>query len=265
MLLAKDGIFPVTNDKNGNPLLSSPASGLPIPGTIQGEGKLSGTPSLFIRLAGCNLQCCWTTPEGKPVPCDTAYAAYQLESAYRISVEDIETVIRHNSRSLNHIVITGGEPFLQAKELKILCQRLKIDGYHLTIETNATRFDPEVAEYIDLFSLSPKLSGSQPKINGKSYTPDTGCINAFLEFANKKQKDFQLKFVFSGDAVIPEIKDLLSRLKGWKNGDILLMPLGGSPEIMRTNTYKTLEYCLRNNWRYCDRLHLSLFGDKQGV
>ena len=50
--LAKDGIFPITKDKDGKLLKELPASGLHVPGTIQGEGKLNGIPSLFIRLAG---------------------------------------------------------------------------------------------------------------------------------------------------------------------------------------------------------------------
>lgn len=53
--LAKDGIFPITKDKDGKLLKEVPASGLHVAGTIQGEGKLNGIPSLFIRLAGCNL------------------------------------------------------------------------------------------------------------------------------------------------------------------------------------------------------------------
>ena len=50
--LAKDGIFPITKDKDGKLLKELPASGLHVAGTIQGEGKLNGIPSLFIRLAG---------------------------------------------------------------------------------------------------------------------------------------------------------------------------------------------------------------------
>ena len=49
--LAKDGIFPITKDKDGKLLKELPASGLHVAGTIQGEGKLNGVPSLFIRLA----------------------------------------------------------------------------------------------------------------------------------------------------------------------------------------------------------------------
>ena len=91
------------------------------------------------------------------------------------------------------------------------------------------------------------------------------CIQQYISSARQYQKDFQLKFVYACDEDIDEIQQLLSVLQAWKNDDILLMPLGGTPEIMRRNMRKTLEYCIRNGWRYCDRLHISLFGDKAGV
>lgn len=264
MLLSKDGIFPITRDCKGNLLPDQPASGFNFPGTIQGEGKLNGIPSLFVRLAGCNLQCSWQTSDGTFSPCDTVYAAYKVKGAYSMRVEDIYQTILQNSSSIHHIVLTGGEPLLQANELKLLCHRLKQNKtYHLTIETNATLFDSEVAQYIDLFSLSPKLSSSHP--GQRDLTLHTSCIQQFIDYAQAHHKEFQLKFVYSCDADISEIKVLLSQLKNWQNEDILLMPLGGTAEIMRINMHKTLEQCIRNNWRYCDRLHLSLFGAKEGV
>lgn len=264
MLLARDGIFPIIKDNKGNQLPYLPASGLSIPGTIQGEGKLCGVPSLFIRLAGCNLHCCWETVNGSVSPCDTAYAAYQIDGAYRMSVEEIYDTVLNNSDSIRHIVITGGEPFLQADELSQLCYKLKQnDKFHLTIETNATLFQEEVCRYIDLFSLSPKLSGSHPHLLTPPYHIEN--IQKLIHYACSHQKEFQLKFVYSRETDIPEIQQLLSRLQGWNKQDILLMPLGGTPEVMRINIQKTLEHCIRNGWRYCDRLHISLFGDKQGV
>lgn len=264
MLLAKDGIFPVTRDKQGKQLPELPASGLNIPGTIQGEGKLSGVPSLFIRLAGCNLRCGWKTDNGLFSPCDTAYAAYDIKGAFPMEVEDICQTILHNSSSIRHVVITGGEPLLQANELKVLCTRLKqLKNFHITLETNATLYDPEVAQNIDLFSLSPKLSSSHPGQTSSSL--HITCIQKFITHAQIQHKEFQLKFVYACESDITEIEELLSQLKGWQQEDILLMPLGGDTETLRINTHKTLEYCIRNGWRFCNRLHISLFGDKAGV
>lgn len=267
--LAQDGIFPVTKDANGNTLPEMPASGFDFPGTVQGEGKLNGIPSLFIRLASCNLRCNWQTDSGDISPCDTAYAAYAVKNARTLSIDSIYAIVRQNTENIRHIVITGGEPFLQAKELQGLCSLLKQDGYHLTIETNATLFDQTVADHIDLFSLSPKLASSAPPFpyseNHHKLRINVEIIQSFIDHARRNKKDFQLKFVYASDRDVIEIQSVLSQLQGWKNEDILLMPLGGDAETMRLNVRKTLEYCIRNGWRYCDRLHISLFGAKAGV
>ena len=134
MRLAKDGIFPIVKDKDGHLLPDLPASGFQFAGTVQGEGKLCGIPSLFVRLAGCNLQCHWQTSDGLSSPCDSAYAAYQLKDTRQVSVEAIYTTLLQNAGPIRHIVLTGGEPLLQVKELKALCQKLKSDyRFHTSI------------------------------------------------------------------------------------------------------------------------------------
>lgn len=270
LILAEDGIFPVVRDARGNRLPQLPASGFDFPGTIQGEGKLSGVPSLFIRLSGCNLHCTWKQPDGSLSECDTAYASYRVRRSTSYSIEDISEIVRHNTVHLKHIVITGGEPFLQADSLKQLCIRLKeIKDYHITVETNATLFNEELAGYIDFFSLSPKLSASVPagpyaELHEKRrMQPEV--IQRFITHCLQYGKSFQLKFVSSSEQDIREIQHLLSLLSGWENEDILLMPLGSDSTQLQQNIRQVLEYCIRNGWRYCDRLHLSLFGNKTGV
>lgn len=125
IILARDGVFPITRNAEGEPVSSLPNSGLCCPGTIQGEGKLNGIPSLFIRLAGCNLHCIWTNPDGSLSPCDTAYASYHIRQARSCTLEEICRLIGYNTGVIDHLVITGGEPLLQHKELTELCIRLK--------------------------------------------------------------------------------------------------------------------------------------------
>ena len=91
------------------------------------------------------------------------------------------------------------------------------------------------------------------------------AIQSFITYARKNKKDFQLKFVYSGENDVLEIQALLKQLDGWVNEDILLMPMGATPEELSLSIPKTLEHCIRNGWRFCDRLHISLFGNKQGV
>ena len=93
--------------------------------SIQGEGTLTGMPSVFVRTAGCNLRCAW---------CDTPYASWQPEGK-PLTIDDIVAeVIRHPTQ---HVVLTGGEP-MAAPGIADLASELKLLGRHVTIETAAT-------------------------------------------------------------------------------------------------------------------------------
>src|SRR5437764_126866 len=93
--------------------------------SIQGEGKLSGVPSAFVRASGCNLRCVW---------CDTPYASWSPEG------EDVpvdEIVRRVGEFSVRHVVVTGGEPMIMP-DITELCAGLHDNKHHITIETAAT-------------------------------------------------------------------------------------------------------------------------------
>src|SRR6476619_5967909 len=90
--------------------------------SIQGEGKLVGVPSVFVRASGCNLRCVW---------CDTPYASWEPEGE-NLSVDEIlSQVLAHRAR---HVVVTGGEPMIMP-DVEDLCARLKAENLHLTLET----------------------------------------------------------------------------------------------------------------------------------
>ncbi|MDR0765625.1 MAG: 7-carboxy-7-deazaguanine synthase QueE [Odoribacteraceae bacterium] len=263
LLLARDGIFPVTRDIDGNPLPSPPASGFPFPGTIQGEGKLNGIPSLFVRLAGCNLRCAW---EGSA--CDTPHAAAGATGTRSLPAREVAGIVARNRDNIRHVVITGGEPLLQPDGVEALCHALRRHfPFHVTVESNATRYEERVAGVADLMSLSPKLSSSAPASAAGHHAarlrPDV--IQRYISHARERGKDFQLKFVYATGSDVHEIHELLASLRDWTNEDILLMPLGNTPALSRQNAILAAGHAIRNGWRYCDRLHVSLFGDREGV
>jgi len=94
--------------------------------SIQGEGPLVGTPSVFVRLAGCNLKCAW---------CDTDYSLSAV-----LNLDEIARRIK--DRRSGHsgvgklVVLTGGEPLMQ--NVLPLIRRLRSEGYRIQIETNGT-------------------------------------------------------------------------------------------------------------------------------
>jgi 7-carboxy-7-deazaguanine synthase len=169
--------------------------------SIQGEGELTGVPSVFVRTSGCNLRCSW---------CDTPYASWNPESV-EMSVNDI--VDRVLSFSCGHVVLTGGEPMV-AKGVHELAARLREAGKHITIETAGTIAPDGIA--CDLASLSPKLANSTPSIElaGAAWVerheknrlqPET--IRQWID-----SYPFQLKFVVSDEAQLAEIWQLLLSL-----------------------------------------------------
>lgn len=95
--------------------------------TIQGEGPYSGCPAVFVRLAGCNLQC--------PL-CDTDYT----KGRAALSVDEIVAEVKeqHGSSPTRLIVISGGEPFRQP--IGKLVARFLDEGYQVQIETNGSLY-----------------------------------------------------------------------------------------------------------------------------
>ncbi|CCC80967.1 7-carboxy-7-deazaguanine synthase QueE [Thermoproteus tenax] len=112
----------------------------------QGEGPNAGREAAFLRLALCNLRCSW---------CDT-------KSSWDGGVEmETEEVLAELKRmGVRHLVVTGGEPLLWKRELVPLVKELKSEGWYIEVETNGTIDPGELAQYVDQFNVSPKLSNS---------------------------------------------------------------------------------------------------------
>ncbi|HLW08550.1 MAG TPA: 7-carboxy-7-deazaguanine synthase QueE [Marinilabiliaceae bacterium] len=282
IVLANEGVFPITKDWEGYALPHLPATGMHMPGTIQGEGLLMGMPSLFIRLASCNLRCIWNLPDGTISKCDTPYASFDVKEVKRMEVDQVVQLVKHNIGAMKHVVITGGEPFLQNEPLALLSKQLKEElKLHITIETNGTLFHEEVAKNIDLFSISPKLKNSTPNeaklkslglnMNGpmkshgeKRYNLKT--LQEFINFSKANKKNLQLKFVVGQEEDEKEIvKYYITPLTNIEPQDIMLMPLGANREELKKTTPMVLEMAIRNGWRYTSRIHIDLFGAKPGV
>lgn len=118
--------------------------------TIQGEGPFAGQPAVFIRLAGCNLQC---------PGCDTDYTT--TRKAFNVVALVLE-VTRIRGITTNLVVITGGEPFRQP--LGNLVTALLREGYRVQLETNGSFYQDLPYDQITVVC-----------------SPKTGTINRQLE------------------------------------------------------------------------------------
>jgi 7-carboxy-7-deazaguanine synthase len=91
--------------------------------SIQGEGTWTGTPAVFVRLAGCNLACDF---------CDTDYAL-----KFIASVDEVVARVRELSADCPMVILTGGEPLAQM-HTPALIDALRADGRRVHIESNGT-------------------------------------------------------------------------------------------------------------------------------
>ncbi len=221
--------------------------------SIQGEGKLTGVPSVFVRASGCNLRCKW---------CDTPYASWNPQGDEQSVDSIIDTVRNYNC---HHVVLTGGEPMIMA-EITELSERLHAGDMHVTVETAATVYRPVS---VHLASLSPKLSNSTPQLLEKG---------RFAQLHEKSRLNFetiqkfidtapmiQLKFVVASESDLGEIKQILSRVRGWEEPDVLLMPEGTDVNTLNERGEWLAEICKRTGYRFCPRLHIQLYGNKRGT
>jgi 7-carboxy-7-deazaguanine synthase len=221
--------------------------------SIQGEGKLTGVPSVFVRASGCNLRCTW---------CDTPYASWNPEGA-DTAIADIVAAVEEYDAS--HVVITGGEPLIMP-ETATLCDALHARGRHITIETAATVFKPLK---LHLASLSPKLSNSTPheREGGRfaaAHERQRLNIPVIQQFIDTSP-EFQLKFVVATEDDLAEIERILDAINGWKPADVLLMPEGTTAEVLSSRAGWIADICKRTGYRYCPRLHVELFGNTRGT
>src|SRR5687768_1443842 len=221
--------------------------------SLQGEGKLVGVPSVFVRASGCNLRCTW---------CDTPYASWDPEGD-NVPVERIvERVAAFNCR---HVVVTGGEPLIMPDVVE-LCDALKSHEYHVTVETAATVYKPLK---LDLASLSPKLSNSTPwdRDGGRfaeAHERQRINVPVIQQFIDASPA-FQLKFVVSSERDLEEIHALLAQLRGWEESDVLLMPEGIDVATLDSRAAWIAEVCKRTGFRFCPRLHVALYGNTRGT
>ncbi len=218
--------------------------------SIQGEGKLVGVPSVFVRASGCNLRCSW---------CDTPYASWKPQGENVPVDQIVQQVAAYPAK---HVVLTGGEPMIMP-DISELCIALREIGRHITIETAATVFQPLA---IDLASMSPKLSNSTP--HGSEFAASHEQMRLNLPVIQQfidSSPDFQLKFVVSAEQDLSEIQEILRQLKQWQPSDIMLMPEGTDVGMLNSRSNWIAQTCKETGFRFCQRLHVQLYGNTRGT
>lgn len=219
---------------------------------IQGEGKSAGFNVLFLRLAGCNLACSW---------CDSPYTwnwkgtkfvhpeKFDKKSeTHKMTPEDVSTLLKSKSPTVKRVVISGGEPMLQQKELVKLMSLMKPEGYKFEVETNST-VEPTLPflDLIDQINCSPKLSNSGPD-NPSKKREVSGALTS-LSTSGKAS----FKFVVSDDKDVPEI---LGLIKKYEMKEVYLMPEGRTRDEQLARQDSIEKLARIHGFNFSPRLHV---------
>ncbi len=215
--------------------------------SIQGEGKLAGVPSVFIRLAGCSLKCNW---------CDTSYA-WNTDEADNLSLEEIIDRVNDNIENnvmahaddkgcRRHIVVTGGEPLIH-KNASVLINKLREFDFHVTVETSG----------IDYGKFECSLMSISPKIDNPQYISKPIVIRKLIRQAD----DYQIKFVISEQTEMKGIFEFLKKCNFIEYDKIMLMPKAKTLSSYLEIAPVIAKLCIRYGLRFCPRLQIE-FGIK---
>ncbi len=227
--------------------------------SIQGEGPSAGTPVAFIRTSRCNLACTW---------CDTPYT-WHFEGdnrahrdgvtfdrkANQVSLSPQEAAAKVEALGQKRLVITGGEPMMQAGKLAEMLEHLP--DMSVEIETNGTVKAPARLDIrIDQYKVSPKLAHS-------GNPADLALIPERLDYYAADPRAF-FKFVIGSPEDVEEVLELQRKYR-FKPGHVLLMAEGTDSKSLREKQEWLDDLCIQYGFRFSDRLHIHLYGDTRAT
>ena len=227
--------------------------------SLQGEGPSAGKPCAFVRLSRCNLACVW---------CDTAYT-WRFEgdnrphrsgetwerTANQVTLSVQDAAARIAALGKPRLVVTGGEPLLQAPALARMLALLP--GMAIEIETNGTVAPPPALDrQVHQYNVSPKLahSGNPAEL---ALPPER------LAHWAQEPRAF-LKFVIAEPSDVAEVLALADTF-GIPRERLYLMAEGTDTATLAARELWLAQLCLDHNLTLSRRLHIELYGDKRGT
>ena len=170
--------------------------------SLQGEGRNTGRPCVFLRFAGCNLKCPW---------CDT-----DVTRRFSASLADIlKELKQYKAKS---VILTGGEPTIR-NGMPELVAALKAAGYWIGVETNGTN-DADWLGFVDYVACSPKRGAplALSTADEVRVVAEDEAIAAFCREIRSKiaATDYYVSPCDRGGQIdFSTAKSVLSQLDGW--------------------------------------------------
>ena len=223
--------------------------------SISGEGRNAGIPTVFVRLAGCNLDCTY---------CDTQYAR---EGGDELTVDEVVKKVKvvkkvRGFRESGWCLITGGNPLYQVGDVHKLVQELKDAAYLVEIEENGSIDPPVWFGIVDSWVTDVKCPSSGPSYGSFR----TGWLK-------KLRKQDSLKFVVGTQEDLDFVRGFLNNTR--LRPTVLVSPVTGillnkkegtiSEYWNREWLQECTEFCKVQNVRLSLQIHKIIYGDKRGV
>jgi organic radical activating enzyme len=228
--------------------------------SLQGEGPSAGKPCAFVRLSRCNLACVW---------CDTAYTwrfegdnrPHRSDETYerkanQVTLPEEDVAARIAALGQPRLVVTGGEPLLQAPALARMLALLPRE-IAIEIETNGTVAPPPALDaLVGHYNVSPKLthSGNPGQL---ALIPER-----LAEWAANPRAAF--KFVIAEPGDLAEVLALADRY-AIPRERVWLMAEGTDAATLHGREAWLAQLCLDNQLTLSKRLHIELYGDSRGT
>ena len=172
--------------------------------SLQGEGRNTGRPCVFVRFAGCNLACPW---------CDT-----DVRERFSMTLDELLAEIA--SYKAKTVVLTGGEPTL-IEGVPELIAALKAAGYFIAVETNAT-VDADWLQFVDYVACSPKAEfPDKIELKKANEVRVVASDDRAVEFCRRVKEIIEADDYYvspcdhDGEIDFATAKSVLSKLDGW--------------------------------------------------
>lgn len=231
--------------------------------TIQGEGRFTGRRAFFVRTSRCPLACSfcdtpytWAFTENKAKKHREGVKYNQILEEHQMSSEEVVEKLDGLGLKLGDLVVlTGGEPLLQASEIKELVNALLLKGCLVQFETAGVLKPPHFDDDLRVFySVSPKLENSGNPLRVR-FRPEV------LKELNSRSADF--KFVCASLEDLDEVHEFCHTI-GISPSHVWIMPEGVTHEVCQEHAKLIIDKALELGYNFSMRVHVAIWGTERG-